>query len=245
MSLDPENLYRRLGRLIETMPELSTQPTSSKIHLWLAQAHALVMETGNIADAAMLTVEVSHLNTGAWGNAVHNITAIVFRALAKAELNAPPGVGGMFIPVGNSFDAFAAISKILKSATHDVLIVDAYMDETALTEFGIAVPENVRLRLLTDKEYYYSTLEPAIKKWIEQYATKRPIEVRLTVKKTLHDRSIFIDNAISWSITQSFKDIAKRSPAEIIRSDDNAEQKIAVFEEIWNRSTPLLPSTHS
>lgn len=239
MSIDPENLYRRLGRLIEAMPDLNCQPTTTETHQWLGQSYALVKETGNIADAALLTIAVTQLMTAAWEHAVHDITAIVFRALATAELNAPPGVGGAFIPVGNSFEAFSAISRLLKTAKVDVLIVDPYMDETALTEFGIAIRENVKLRLLSDKAHFYPTLQPAASKWIEQHGDKRPLEVRIAHAKSLHDRAIFIDKTVAWTITQSLKNLAGRSPAEIIRADDTASLKIEAYEEIWNRSKPM------
>jgi len=54
--------------------------------------------------------------------------------------------------------------------------------------------------------------------------------------KTLHDRAIFVDKAKAWTLTQSLKDFAKRSPAEIVRADDTAALKIAAYEAIWATS---------
>jgi hypothetical protein len=48
-----------------------------------------------------------------------------------------------------------------------------------------------------------------------------------------HDRAIFVDGDKAWTLTQSLKDFAKRSPAEIVRADDTAALKIAAYEAIW------------
>jgi hypothetical protein len=44
---------------------------------------------------------------------------ILHKVLADAELQAPAGAQGAFIPVGNSFDAFTALTKVLGGATQD------------------------------------------------------------------------------------------------------------------------------
>ena len=107
------------------------------------------------------------LGTSRHCDVVHRIKAISYRTFALAEMEAPAGARGAFIPVGDSFDAFAALSKVLRTATKDVMIIDPYMEETALTEFGSAVPENVCLRLMADQSDCKATLQPAAKKWIQ------------------------------------------------------------------------------
>jgi hypothetical protein len=240
MITDPETLYRQLGRLIETMPDLTHAPLPSEVHLWLARAYALVEKVGNSTDPIIFTMEVNILGTAGWQNAVHQIQTIIYRAFAIAEMRAPAGAGGAFIPVGGSFDAFAALSKVLQTANRDVLIIDPYMDETALTEFGSAVPENVGLRLMADQASCKPTLQPAAIKWVQQYGTTRPLSVRFVQQKILHDRAIFIDQAVAWTLTQSLKDFAKRSPAEIVRADDTATLKIAAYEEVWTSAQVII-----
>lgn len=240
MATDPETLYRQLGRLIETMPDLLEVPVSNEVHLWLARAFAIVKEVGNLADPALFSVTVNNLGTTARFQAAGEVKNIVFRAFAVAELGAPAGASGAFIPVGDSFDAFAALSKVLRTATKDVLIIDPYMDETALTEFGGAVPENVCLRLMADQASCKSTLQPAANKWVQQYGITRPLLVRLAPQKTLHDRAIFIDQTTAWTLTQSLKDFAKRSPAEIVRADNTAALKIAAYEEVWASAQVII-----
>ena len=157
----------------------------------------------------------------------------LYRALAAAELKAPPSVQGTFIPVGNSFDAFAALTKVLQTESSDVLIIDHYMDETALTEFAGTVADGISLRLLADEADHKQTLATAANRWVAQHKSNRPLAVRLAPPKSLHDRAIFIDQRTAYTLTQSLKDFAKRSPAEIVRADDTAALKIAAYEAIW------------
>ncbi len=115
-----------------------------------------------------------------------------------------------------------------------MLIVDPYLDEAVLTEFGGAIPLGVTLRLLSDHANHKPTLSPAAARWVAaQYGVQRPLAVRLAPEKALHDRVILIDGTNDWLLTQSLKDFAKRSPAEIVRADDTAALKIAAYEAIW------------
>lgn len=150
------------------------------------------------------------------------------------------GLAGSFVPVGNSFDAFTALTKIFEGATVDVMIVDPYMDQAALVDFGLAVPEGVPLRLLADTNDHKATLKPAAEKWVAQYGTNRPLSVRLAPGKSLHDRAIFIDRREAWTITQSLKDFAKRAPAEIVRADSIAALKVDAYEHIWATASSLV-----
>jgi hypothetical protein len=56
----------------------------------------------------------------------------------------------------------------------------------------------------------------------------------------LHDRVILIDGTAAWTLTQSIKDFAKRSPAEIVRAEDTASLKIAAYEDIWKNSSVIV-----
>jgi hypothetical protein len=237
MKLDPESLYRQLGRIIETMPDLSQAgPLPLNALQWLGRAHALVAESESPFDAIDWRSAVQTLD-GPWrSSSVQTMMQVLYRVMAVAELKAPASARGSFIPVGASFDAFAALSKVIQTGTKDVLIVDPYMDYTALTEFGSAVSANVTLRLLADEATYKTTLGPAAERWSAQYGATRPLGVRLAAPKALHDRAIFIDQTTAWTLTQSLKDFAKRSPAEIVRADDVAALKIASYEAIWASS---------
>ncbi|WNB77007.1 phospholipase D-like domain-containing protein [Methylomonas koyamae] len=241
MSKNYVALYHQIGRLIEDAPDLTTVEACASANAlrWLGMGHALVKEVnvGGGFDAIQFSAAVNQLTDITYVIAVRNIFSILYRSLAHCEIKLPVGTSGAFIPVGNSFDAFAALAKIFSSARESILICDPYMDETTLTEFALAIQEGVMLRLLSDKKSYKPTLKPAAQKWIEQYGRNRPIEIRLAETKQLHDRVIIVDGREAWTITQSLKDFAKRSPAEIIRVDAIAQLKIEAYEAIWEDST--------
>ena len=56
--MDPASLYGQLGRLIETMPDLTPPgPYSADILMWLARAHALISEQHDAIDIAEIKTE--------------------------------------------------------------------------------------------------------------------------------------------------------------------------------------------
>ena len=122
-----------------------------------------------------------------------NIVAVLYNALAIAELRLPSVSKGAFIPVGNTFDVLSALSKTFLAAERDVLIIDPYMDNRVLTDFAPLAAEGVNIRLLTDQKSCAPTFAPAVQRWKSQYAKKRPLSARLAPARTLHDRLIIVD----------------------------------------------------
>lgn len=239
--MEAEALYRHLGRIIEAAPAFPAGGHLSPEQMrWIGQARALVQESGDEKAIAEFDRATQYLNTAGRGSAFQNIMLSLHKALGVAELRAPPSAQGAFIPVNRRFDAFAAIHKILQSATIDILVVDPYLDETILTEFGGSVPDKVSLRLLADETSVRPSLAPASKAWAAQHGTQRPLAVRVAGPKSLHDRVILVDKAIAWTATQSFKDFAKRSPAELVRADDTAALKIAAYKSIWTTAQVVI-----
>ena len=93
---------------------------------------------------------------------------------------------------------------------------------------------------MADEKDYKPSLVPAAHIWTKQYGASRPWAVRLAPSRALHDRAIFVDRTAAWTLTQSLKDIAKRSPAEIVRADDTAALKIAAYQGIWDKATVVV-----
>jgi hypothetical protein len=236
--MDAESLYHQIGRIIETMPDFSGyMPLTTEQLVWLGRANALVAAAGNINSKVEFDLAAKNIQTAARHDAAKSITLLLYKALGEAELKAPPNVKGSFIPAGSSFDALAAITKLFREARTDILVVDPYLDDTALIDFGASVPDGVTLRLLSDQATVKDTLAPAAQRWIAQHGASRPLAVRLANAKMLHDRAVIIDSSTVWTLTQSLKDFARRSPAEIIRADDIAPLKIAAYEDIWKNAT--------
>jgi len=233
-------LYTQLGRLIETAPDLKSRPEydSQAGMLWLGRGDALLSALNRTAELIQYRSGVRALKDGVYGDAPRQIMLSLYNGLAYCEMHAPPAAAGTFIPVGSSFDAFSALTKILHTAVSSVMIVDPYMDAIALADFGILVPEGVSLRVLTDAQYKQSLI-PAAKKWAEQYGTLRPLDIKISRPRSLHDRAIIVDGSRAWTLTQSLKDFAKRSPAEIIRLDEIAQLKIEANEQLWMDASAL------
>jgi hypothetical protein len=156
-------------------------------------------------------------------------------------MNAPAAAQGAFIAVGGTFDVFQAIGKVLGEASIELLIIDPYMSPKLLTDFAPLAAERVTVRLLSDSAYTRAdALEPAVRRWVEQYGEARPLQVRLTPPRLLHDRLILVDGARVWSLTQSLKDFAGRSPASVIRVDgDPARMKLEAYRQMWADAQPL------
>ncbi|WP_245448156.1 phosphatidylserine/phosphatidylglycerophosphate/cardiolipin synthase family protein [Bradyrhizobium nitroreducens] len=239
--LSTEELYRRIGRIIEECPSfVGIEDLSPEQLTWLGRAEALIAASGDMLIQAEFATARSSLSRSTMRRSgFQNLMMALYRALAKAELAAPASAQGAFIPVGGSFDSYAALSKVFSHATSDILLVDPYMDDSVLLEFGGAVPETATLRLLSDQATAKPSLEPAAKRWKAQYPT-RGLQVRLAPARTLHDRAILIDRKDAWTVTQSLKDLAKRSPAEIVRASDIAALKIAAYEQIWTAAGVLV-----
>ena len=241
MTLTPEALYLHLGRLIAEMPDFSQNGSvTDETNVWLGRAAALIDQAGDLGDQISFKVAVQNLNSALQARNVQSIKAIIYAALARAELAAPLSVQGTFIQAGGTFDAFVAFGKAVESATNTVMIVDPYADEKALTDFAVQVPEGVSVRILADGEYRKATLKPAADRWLDQHGTSRPLDVRLTPKRALHDRLIFVDNKLVWTFGQSLNAIAARAPTSIVRVDpETAALKVAAYSELWTAANPI------
>jgi hypothetical protein len=241
--MEPEEVYRRLGRIIETAPMLDDGegPFYPEELKWIGQASAAISMLGDLTlnQEAQVAVNGLTAGTGRRATSFQKLMVILHKALALAELRCPPGVQGAFIPAGSPLDAFQAVAKILRTATKDILIIDPYLDHTVLTDFCPAAPEKVMLRLLADEKAVRPDLEPAGRRWKEQHPA-RPVEIRLASPRTLHDRAFLIDGQRAWTVTQSLKDFATRAHGEIVRAEDIAVLKIAAYEDIWSRARQIV-----
>jgi hypothetical protein len=243
MTVDPESLYVQLGRLAEAIPlGLGQDYPTPATFAWLGKLSALVEVVGNIGDSATLSVATDNLSEESLQRlkASNQIVAVLYRALARAELKAPASVQGAFIFAAHAFDAFAAVGKVLTGAKQDILIVDPYLDEKVLTDFAPQAPEQVSLRLLADANDVKPSLKPAAERWRTQYPAVRRLEAKLAAARDLHDRLIIVDGADAWILTQSLNAFAARSPASIVKSGpDQAARKIRHYESVWTSASAL------
>lgn len=245
MPFEPDRLYHELGYLIAAMPDMTTnQWQTPEGQRWLGRGSALLEQSGNHLDAAEYNVAVQGLSSNPFVpghiDAVQRMTTILYRALARAELQASPSSSGAFIPVGETFSAFAALSRILREARNIVMFVDPYADANLLTDFAVLVPEGVSVRVLADAGSNKAAFPPAVRHWVQQYASVRPLEARLAPQRSLHDRLIIIDERETWSLGQSFNALAARAPTSLIRADaETANLKIQAHNQAWQTASPI------
>lgn len=242
MATDPEALYLQLGQLVAEMPQLDgPNDLTTDEHRWLGQVTALVSEISPGGETNKLIIAIDHLGTVLRHQNAMQICAIVHRAMALANARAPAAARGSYVAIGAGFDALKAVGKVLAEAKSEVHIVDPYMDAKVLTDFAPLAPENVAVRLLCDQFYTKAgAVQPAAARWVAQFANIRPLEVRLSAPRALHDRLIIVDQKVVWSLTQSLKDFAGRSPATVMRMDPElAAMKVQFVESIWHVATPV------
>ncbi|GEM56211.1 hypothetical protein FB1_24320 [Flavobacterium branchiophilum NBRC 15030 = ATCC 35035] len=103
---------------------------------------------------------------------------------------------------GQVFDAYELASKIIRSATKSIYLIDNYIDESTLTQLS-KKNKNVIVTLLTKNSS--KQLELDIKKANEQYGN---FELKMFNKS--HDRFLIIDESTVYHLGASLKDLGKK-----------------------------------
>jgi hypothetical protein len=238
--MSPEDLYYEIGGLAAEMPDLGSGPITPETRAWLEQLVALIGSRSALADQIQLSVAIENLDGPLRARNARTILSIVHRALAKAELDAPPEVRGAFIIASNAFDAFTAVRKVLTTARTDVLLIDPAADAKVLTDFAVLAPDHVTVRLLIDRTDNTRSLASAARRWTQQFGRARPLLVRLADNATLHHTLVLVDGATAWALGQPFNMLGKRAYPALVRVHAAAAGSvIAAHSEIWKGAVPL------
>jgi hypothetical protein len=112
-----------------------------------------------------------------------------------------PPVEGIFFE-GQIFDAWQFVARLIKEATHSILLIDNYIDETVLHLLAKRNP-GVNATIFTAN--ITPQLKTDLKKHNQQYP---PIELKQFTKS--HDRFLIIDEKELYHIGASLKDLGKR-----------------------------------
>lgn len=122
----------------------------------------------------------------------------IFKAL---EAGKPEPDKGIFFD-GQVFDAYELISRIIRTAIHEIILIDSYIDENTLTHLS-KKGERVKVLILTKTINKQMALD--IKKANEQYGN-----FEIGVLNRSHDRFLVIDRNEIYHIGASIKDLGKR-----------------------------------
>ena len=112
-----------------------------------------------------------------------------------------PPIQGVFFD-GQIFDAYVLASDIIKSAKKSIILIDNYIDETALTILSKKAI-NIKVTLLT--RAISKQLKLDISKFNDQY----PL-LEAKVFDISHDRFLIIDNKEVYHLGASLKDLGKK-----------------------------------
>lgn len=101
---------------------------------------------------------------------------------------------------GEIFDAYVFVSELIKSAKHNIMLIDNYIDETVLTMLS----KNPHIKITIYTKSISQHLQLDVNKYNAQYNN-------LELKKfdLAHDRFLIIDNEI-YHIGASLKDLGKK-----------------------------------
>jgi hypothetical protein len=140
----------------------------------------------------------------------------------------------VFLPAGSPHDAYVEIRKVIAQVTTEVLIVDAWVNET-LWPLLRNLPATAKIRILTANIRGDFALEG--RKFAAQHGNT--IEVRTT--PSFHDRFIFVDGGKCWHLGASIKDAGNKA----FVMSEMADPAIAAFikqtaETSWC-SSPVVP----
>jgi hypothetical protein len=158
------------------------------------------------------------------------------------ELLVPAALQGVFIPGGDTWDGYAAIVKIMQLECDDLLIVDPYLNSVIYTDLAPHSVAKKGVRCIASKRNEnHAGLLASSNRWLaDPISANRPVPVRYAPSATLHDRLIIVDGEQVWLVSQSPKDIAKRSPASVSRADGElAEMKVLHYSDLWSQSSPI------
>ena len=140
-------------------------------------------------------------------------------------------IKGVYQP-GEQYAFYRDLSSLIATATQDILIVDAYLDEQVFNLYVDKVTANVTVRILSRK------IGINVETVARMYARNRPLE--LCSSADIHDRMLFIDQR-GWISGQSFKDAAGKKPTYLIELSEpllNAARDI--YNRIWATATVVI-----
>jgi phage regulator Rha-like protein len=122
----------------------------------------------------------------------------IFSALEKS--NTLPTQGVFFD--GQIFDAYELMSRIIRSAKKEIILIDNYIDESVLTHLSKRA-ENVEAII------YTKSISKTIKLDLEKQNSQYP-PIQIKELRDSHDRFLIIDRKELYHIGASLKDLGKK-----------------------------------
>ncbi len=142
----------------------------------------------------------------------------------------------LFFPQESPHDAYVEIKGILRKPTHNLDIIDPYMDESMFTVLGALGETAMTVHLLT--RHIPNDFTHEAKKFVAQHSNFT-IEVRKS--KQFHDRFIILDSTECWHLGCSIKDAGKKAfMLSQIEDAGNCQALITQLNATWSNATQIL-----
>jgi len=122
----------------------------------------------------------------------------IFKALEATKT--PPSQGIFFD--GQIYDAYELMSKIIRSAKKEIILIDNYIDETVLTHLSKRA-ENVEAII------YTKSISKVLQLDLERHNSQYP-PIQIKELRDSHDRFLIIDQKELYHIGASLKDLGKK-----------------------------------
>ncbi len=121
-----------------------------------------------------------------------------FDMLIKSDLVPNEGI----FYEGQVFDAYSFVSRVIKSATNPIVLIDNYIDEDVLILFS-------KRKSSVNVVIYSANITPKMKLDITRFNTQYP-KIEIKSFKQSHDRFLIIDQETVYHIGASLKDLGKK-----------------------------------
>ncbi len=103
---------------------------------------------------------------------------------------------------GQIFDAYELMSKIIRSAKKEIILIDNYIDETVLTHLAKRAENAVAT-------IYTKSISKTLKLDLEKHNSQYP-PIKIQELRDSHDRFLIIDRKELYHIGASLKDLGKK-----------------------------------
>lgn len=232
-SLTPEQLLSEVEDVLRTMPPRESLGNETpENYAWLGRAQA-VIQLWDPVRAVFFSGNIAKVHSGRARDFEAGVPAVLTTLHQVRHELRMQAVGPMTVAVGmgNVFDYFDEVRKVIETAKADLLFVDPYLDAEFVSRYLPHVTRGVAVRLLGRESL--ATLLPAAALLRQQ--TGLSIEVRSA--GGFHDRYVFVDRQSCYHSGASFKDGAKKAPTTFSQIVDAFSAVSSMYEQAWLAAT--------
>jgi hypothetical protein len=133
-------------------------------------------------------------------NNLENLSKEVSKISLQIKTNEFPTQGVFFD--GQLFDAYELISRIIRSAKKEIILIDNYIDESVLTHLSKRT-KNVKAMI------YTKSITRVLQLDLERHNSQYP-PIKIHELRESHDRFLIIDQNELYHIGASLKDLGKK-----------------------------------